>query len=248
MNRTDKPTELASGRALFPAKCSHCHGTDAKGGNAPNLLAGVGRLTDWGFLSTVKWRRTGTAMRAQQLSDTEIRQVHASLRAERHIAAVDPASSKPATDSAINVSAEALDSADKRQADWLAYAGSYSGQRHSALAKAYQGNVQPLQGAWVFQLIPSKKPFAATPIIAGGLMFISEAPDGVVALDARSGRVVWRFNRLIETAKLSLCCGAVNRGIAVLGSRVFVATLDSYLVALDAANGRKLWKAKVAEA
>lgn len=247
-NRVTEPAQLASGRALFQSQCSHCHGTDAKGGNAPNLLQSVGTLTDWGFLSTVKWGRSGTAMRAQQLSDSEIWQVHAFLRAERRIAADDPSNSRPSATAAINVTAAALESADQRPDEWLTYAGNYAGQRHSALAQMNRDNVQNIRVSWVAQLMPSKKPLAATPIVVGGLMFLSEAPDGVVALDTRSGRVVWRFNRPIQADKLSLCCGAFNRGVAVLGSKVFVATLDSYLIALDAATGRKLWETKVAEA
>ena len=247
-NRVIKPVELAAGKALFQNQCAHCHGSDAKGGNAPNLLLSVGTLTDWGFLSTVKWGRNGTAMRPQQLSDEQIWQVHTYLRGEKRLAEDDRAESRQIGSAAINVTADAIDAADQRPEEWLTYAGNYAGHRHSALAQMNRDNVQNIRVSWVAQLMPSKKPLAATPIVAGGLMFVSEAPDGVVALDAKTGRVVWRFNRPIEAAKLSLCCGAFNRGVAVLGSRVFVATLDSYLVALDAATGRKLWETKVAEA
>ena len=247
-NRLSDPGVTSAGKALFQDKCSHCHGADAKGGNAPNLLQAVGHLTDWGFLSTVKWGRSGTAMQAQPLTDEQIWQVHAHLRVEKRLALDDPATPGAATRSPVNVTAEAIESADRRPEEWLTYAGNQSGHRHSALTQVNRDTVQNMRVSWVAQLMPSKKPLAATPIVAGGLMFVSEAPDGVVALDIRSGRVVWRFNRPIESAKLSLCCGAFNRGVAVLGSRVFVATLDSYLVALDAATGKKVWETKVAEA
>ncbi len=247
-NRLTEATALSAGRSLFQTQCSHCHGTDAKGGNAPDLLLAVGGLTDWGFLSTVKWGRNGTAMRAQQLSDEEIWQVHAYLRAEKRNVTDGRADSASESGYAVSVSADTIEAADTRPSEWLTYAGNYAGHRHSALTQMNRQNVQNIRVAWVAQLMPSKKPLAATPIVSGGLMFVSEAPDGVVALDAKNGRVVWRFNRPIQTTGLSLCCGAFNRGVAVMGSRVFVATLDSYLVALDAMTGRKLWETKVAEA
>ena len=247
-NRLSEPADLKAGQNLFQNQCSHCHGTEAKGGNAPNLLKAVGELTDWGFLSTVKWGRNGTAMRAQDLSDQQIWQVHAFLKSERYVAADDPVQSSRGGTVALNVSAEDIDSAHSRPDEWLTYAGNYAGHRHSSLAQINRSNVKDIRVSWVAQLQPSKKPLAASPIVAGGLMFVSEAPGGVVAIDVRNGRVVWRFSRPIDAAKLSLCCGAFNRGVAVLGTRVFVATLDSYLVALDASSGRKLWETKVAEA
>ena len=247
-NRVKDKADVAAGTALFQNQCSHCHGTDAKGGNAPNLLLAIGRLTEWGFLSTVKWGRSGTAMRAQQLSDEQIWQVHAYLRAEKRSADDDPVAARPTGSGVVNVTADAIEAADRRPEEWLSYAGNQAGHRHSALAQVNRENVQTIRVSWMAQLSPSKKPLAATPIVAQGMMFVSEAPDGVVALDAKTGRVVWRFSRPIDAAKLSLCCGAFNRGVAILGTRVFVATLDSYLVALDAASGRKLWETKVAEA
>lgn len=239
---------IGAGRTLFQNQCSHCHGADAKGGNAPNLLLALGHLTDWTFLSTVKWGRTGTGMQAQPVTDEQIWQLHAYLEAEKSAAADDPAVSQSARAAAVAVTADALLSADKRPEQWLTYAGNYAGHRHSTLDQISRSNVQRMGVAWVAQMMPSRRPLAATPIVAGGLMFVSEAPDGVAALDAKTGRLVWRFTRPMDGAKLSLCCGAFNRGVAVLGNRVFVATLDSFLVAIDAATGRKVWESKVAEA
>jgi alcohol dehydrogenase (cytochrome c) len=85
-----------------------------------------------------------------------------------------------------------------------------------------------------------------TPIVVNGVMFVTEVPDGVVALDATTGNVLWRFSRPIDPSKLPLCCGAFNRGVAVMDNRVFVATLDAHLVALDASTGVKLWDVEVA--
>lgn len=78
-------------------------------------------------------------------------------------------------------------------------------------------------------------------------MFVSEAPGGVIALDAASGEVVWRFTRPVDPSKLPLCCGAFNRGVAILGNKLFLGTLDAALVALDASTGAKLWEVRVAD-
>jgi alcohol dehydrogenase (cytochrome c) len=68
----------------------------------------------------------------------------------------------------------------------------------------------------------------------------------VVALDALSGAEIWHFRRPAPR-DLSLCCGAPNRGVALLGRTVFVSTIDAYLVALDANTGEKQWEVKVAD-
>lgn len=248
-NLLKDPAQAEAGREIFQARCSHCHGADAKGGNAPNLLQSLGDLTDWGFLSTVKWGRTGTAMIAQVLPDKEIWQIHAYLRQQRREAVLaDARAAGSRSAGAVNVTNAALDKAEQHPNDWLTYAGNYAGHRHSALAQVNRDNVRDIRVSWVAQLMPSKKPLAATPIVAGGMMFVSEAPDGVVAMDAKTGKVLWRYRRPLNADKLALCCGAFNRGVAVLGSKVFVATLDAYLVAIDALTGQRLWETKVAEA
>src|SRR4029079_6297549 len=84
-------------------------------------------------------------------------------------------------------------------------------------------------------------------LVAGGAMFVSVPPSGVVALDARTGAAIWHYGRDMPL-NMSLCCGRVNRGVALLGNTVFIGTLDAHLVALDAATGAPRWEAKVADA
>ena len=243
------PGTVEQGKALFEKGCSHCHGADAKGGSAPNLLSFVSNSTEWDFLATAKWGRAGTAMAAQPLSDTELWKVQSYLRLGARTWAAEAAreAGVAAVRAKINVTPDQLYNAQEHPDQWLAYAGDSAGHRYSRLDQINRDNVANMRVAWITQLRPSFKPLAATPIVTGGLIFVTEAPEGVAAIDAKSGRLVWRFKRPVDASKLPLCCGAFNRGVAVLGDRVFVATLDNVLIALDAATGEKRWETKIAD-
>jgi alcohol dehydrogenase (cytochrome c) len=236
---------VEKGGQVFGRLCTHCHGDTGTGRAGPDLIASVANTTDWAYFSAAKWGRTGTAMAAQPVSDVEIWQTHAYLR---HLAL----RSSPGEDSQarerrqIKVPAESILASSERPHEWLTYAGNYGGHRHSALSQISRKTVGDLRVAWIAQLRSADAWLEASPIVAGGLIFVTESPDGVVALDARTGQKVWQFRRPVPS-NLQLCCGSVNRGAAILGDTLFVATLDAHLVALDAATGRKKWEIKVAE-
>lgn len=238
---------IKRGQQHYQRVCSHCHGGDGRGGSAPNLIDYVGRSSDWGFFLTAKWGRQGTAMAAQPISEQEIWEVHAYLRNQARAWAREAGlQTASAGLPHVDVPFGKLLNASEHPDEWLMYSGDMHAHRHSRLNQINRSNVQDLRVAWASQLRPATKPLAATPIVANGVMFISEAPDGVAALDARTGHLLWRFRRPIDPSKVPACCGAFNRGVAVLGTRVFVATLDAYLVALDAATGKRLWETQVA--
>jgi alcohol dehydrogenase (cytochrome c) len=230
------------GRALFGSRCATCHGDDARGRNGPDLIASVGALSDWSFFATIKWGRAGTAMAAQGLDDVAIWDVHAFVRREA-LAAVEPA--RPVAAVTWEPAAEVpyLESA---ATDWLTHAGNHAGHRHSGLAQVMPSSVGRLQLAWAAQLRSNATPMQATPIIAGGRMFVTESHEGVVALDAATGARLWHFRRALPD-NLPLCCGSPNRGAAILGRTVFVGSLDAQLLAIDAETGRLKWAVKVAE-
>lgn len=129
--------------------------------------------------------------------------------------------------------------------DWLTFQGNLQGFRYSPLKQVNRANVAQMQPLWVYQLDSTNK-FEASPIVAGGTMFISEPPSDVTALDTATGRVLWRYKRVLPP-NLPACCGSVNRGVAVLGDRVYIGTLDAHLLALDAPTGNVIWDVKVAE-
>jgi alcohol dehydrogenase (cytochrome c) len=73
-----------------------------------------------------------------------------------------------------------------------------------------------------------------------------QAPNDVVALDAETGRVFWTYQHQ-PSPDARLCCGRVNRGLAILGDTLFMGTIDAFLLAIDARNGQLLWSTEVAD-
>jgi alcohol dehydrogenase (cytochrome c) len=132
-----------------------------------------------------------------------------------------------------------------RPGEWLTYSHSYSGQRHSPLAEITRENVAKLRPAWQRQLLTSAERVQTSPIVRGSTMFVTEPPNRVLALDARSGHVHWTYSRDLPQ-NIKLCCSPTNRGVALLGDRVYVGTLDAHLVALDARTGKVQWDIAVA--
>jgi len=92
---------------------------------------------------------------------------------------------------------------------------------------------------WVFQSGVSGK-FEATPLVVGGIMYVTTQGNHAYALDARTGRVIWSYQYRLPDG-IRVCCGPVNRGFAALGDKVFMATLDAHLVALDGKTGNVIW-------
>lgn len=137
--------------------------------------------------------------------------------------------------------------------NWLTYYGAYDGQRYSPLAQIQRGNVARLRPAWTFQFgqiglaaTPATYAFEAAPIVVDGVMFVSGWDGYVWALDAATGRELWRYKHEIPL-DTPLCCGNVNRGVAVARGRVFLATQNGHLVALDARSGRPVWQQAFAD-
>ena len=129
--------------------------------------------------------------------------------------------------------------------NWMTYSGSYMSQRHSALKQITPENSKNLEQKWVFQAESLQK-FETTPLVVDGIMYFTQPTNDVVALDAKSGRVFWIY-RYANSPDAKACCGAVNRGLAILGDLLFMATLDAHLVAIDAKSGKPVWKTKVAD-
>ena len=129
--------------------------------------------------------------------------------------------------------------------NWLTYNGDYMSQRYSRLDQITPDNVTNLELKWILQ----NQVFGAwqsNPIIVDGVMYVTERPNSVMAVDASTGRVFWKF-RHTPSENSRVCCGANNRGVAVLDDRVFMGTLDARLIALDRINGQPLWNAEVAD-
>ena len=131
--------------------------------------------------------------------------------------------------------------ADSEPGNWMSHGRTYSEQRFSPLKAVNTENVKQLGLAWHFET-GGVRGHHATPIVVGGVMYVTQPWSMVDALDARTGKPLWSFDPEVprEWGKFA-CCDVVNRGVAVWQGKVFVGTLDGRLVALDAASGQKLW-------
>ena len=129
--------------------------------------------------------------------------------------------------------------------NWLTYSGGYSSQRYSLLKQIDTSTVKNLELKWMFQN-QVFGPWETSPLVVDGVMYLTQRPNDVIALDAKSGRVFWQY-RYTNSGRQQVCCGAQNRGVAILGDTLFMGTLDAHLVALDAKNGKPLWNVLVAD-
>lgn len=143
------------------------------------------------------------------------------------------------------VTSDRLLNAGAEPENWLTYSGSYASNRYSPLDQIRRSNVKNLELKWVFQA-QSLEAFETTPLVVDGIMYLTEPPNTAVALDARTGRLFWRY-QYDPSPDARPCCGRVNRGLAVLGDTLFMATIDAKLIAIDAKTGAPLWQVQIAD-
>ena len=136
-----------------------------------------------------------------------------------------------------------LNAADEPE-NWLMYSGTLDSKRYSRLDQIHNRNVGSLELKWAYQ-IPEIDRAETTPLVVDGVMFVTEAPSNVVALDAATGRQYWRYNHDLPD-DLRICCGRNNRGVAILGETLFMSTLDAHIVAIDARTGNVVWDTETA--
>jgi len=135
--------------------------------------------------------------------------------------------------------------AEPRSGDWPTYHGHLSGNRHSPLRQIHVGNVAQLAPKWIFS-IPNSRRLEVTPVVVDGVMYVTTA-NRAYALDARSGRQIWRYQRPLTKGLVGDAAGAINRGVAVLDDKVFMVTDHAHLIALHRLTGRLLWDVEMAD-
>jgi len=128
--------------------------------------------------------------------------------------------------------------AAKEPRNWLIYSGGYFSNRYSLLTQITPANARNLELKWMFQGAVAGA-WQTTPLVVDGIMYLTQRPNDVVALDAKTGRVFWIYRHTLDPTQI-VCCGANNRGLAILGDTLFMGTLDAHLVAIDAKPGRAL--------
>ncbi len=129
-------------------------------------------------------------------------------------------------------------------ADWLMVRRTYDGWGYSPLGEITPANVARLKPVWSFStgVINGHE---APPIVNNGVMFVATPGNQVIAVDARTGVLLWRYKRPLPEDVVLL--HATSRGVALYRDRVYFAAGEAVLVALDARTGREVWTTKVAE-
>ena len=132
--------------------------------------------------------------------------------------------------------------------NWPMYWGNYHGTHYSPLTQINANNARQLKTAWSFPILGGNSVMEATPIVVDGVMYTTGSgnPATVTALDARTGRQIWRWTRQQKVVN-PYEINPFARGAAILGNRIFVGTLDGWLIAIDARTGQSLWEQQVVD-
>ena len=145
----------------------------------------------------------------------------------------------------------ALKDAGKTGEDWISYNVNWSEQRYSPLSQINAANVSRLGLAW-YTNIPAapgnpQNRQEGTPLVSNGILYSITPWSVVYAVDARTGKEIWRQDPEVnqQVWQSRICCGVVNRGIALYQDKIIAPVVDGRLRALDAATGRILWDTRV---
>nr|1KV9_A Chain A, TYPE II QUINOHEMOPROTEIN ALCOHOL DEHYDROGENASE [Pseudomonas putida] len=135
----------------------------------------------------------------------------------------------------------AIRATEQAGGEWLSHGRTYAEQRFSPLKQIDASNVRSLGLAWYMDL-DNTRGLEATPLFHDGVIYTSMSWSRVIAVDAASGKELWRYDPEVAKVKArTSCCDAVNRGVALWGDKVYVGTLDGRLIALDAKTGKAIW-------
>jgi quinohemoprotein ethanol dehydrogenase len=157
--------------------------------------------------------------------------------------------SLPAQERARRIDDSTLRAAGKTEAaarEWITYGGNYAETRFSPLKQIDTTNVKRLGLAWSLETeSPAGGRVESTPLMHNGVLYTSLAWDVIIAADARTGKMKWRWDPEIPRQHIpQVCCGPVNRGVALYKGRVYAGLLDGTVVALDEETGKVVWRVK----
>src|SRR6516225_9606821 len=133
--------------------------------------------------------------------------------------------------------------------NWVTNGGNLTNQRYSTLTQINTSNVKQLKGAWMTRLkgsgLNAKYSFEASPLVKNGIMYVITGNDDVFALDAKTGAILWNHWSGIDQTISTVCCGWVNRGLAMGDGLLFFGQFDAHVVALDMKTGKEVWRTAI---
>lgn len=247
-NPYHRSVDVDAGRAAFRIHCAECHGAagHGTGEDTPDLTQGTMNhgSSDWSLFRTITRGVPDTRMQPHHLPT----RVAWQLVAYVHTLSTGMASDtgRQAPPAAPPPVSQARLSAASHDSGWVTWSGSWDGHRYSRLDQINTRNVASLATRWVYQMPMADSLAEATALVSGGVLFVTEPPATVTALDLETGQVLWRFSHTVPP-DVPLCCGEVNRGVALMDDMVIIGTLDARLIALDAGTGTVRWETAVAD-
>ena len=137
------------------------------------------------------------------------------------------------------------DIAQPKPGEWPTYHGLENGNRYTELTQIAPGNVKNLAPKWIYSMGAGHS-LEVTPVVVDGVMYVTRV-NSAFALDARTGREIWRYSRPQNKNLTGDASGGINRGVAVLGDRVFIVTDNAHMLALHRLNGALLWDVEMAD-
>ena len=132
---------------------------------------------------------------------------------------------------------------------WLSYGRSHSETRYSPLTQINAGNAKELGLAWTYVMGAGGGNQEGTPLVWNNTLYGITTWSVVFALDARTGKELWRWDPQVDqpTVRPSICCGNVNRGIALYEGMIIAPSIDGRLFALNARTGARIWETRIVD-
>ena len=124
-------------------------------------------------------------------------------------------------------------------ANWLSWRRTTDSHGYSPLNQINKNNVAKLQSAWMHAMGPGNTQ-EATPLVYNGVMYIPNPGDYIMAVDARTGELLWDHKRTAPGVRMN-----TNRNIAIHGTTIIDASSDNQMYAIDARTGKLVWETPV---
>lgn len=269
--------DMAVGKKQFNSRCAPCHGGDGTGGEmGPPIGTRLARRDDASLIDLIHQGVPGKGMPPNKVEGAELTDLVGYLRTLQRRGFREPESRTVNTIDGKQLQGIVrgegfndlqIETSDKHvhllrkvgtsyrevnsELDWPTYNGQTGGNRYTPQSEITKANVGQLTSRWTFA-IPNASGLQTTPVVVGGIMYVT-APNELYALDAGSGRQIWKYEvvpagrRGRGAAAQPIGPTGPNRGVGVAGDRVFMETYSAHLVALNRFTGDLLWDSPIAD-